>query len=38
MTDKAPKELVTDRTRGPLGDRAKKVPTAETRAGLVGVG
>jgi hypothetical protein len=37
VTDEAPKELVADRTRGPLGNRAKKVPAAEARAG-VGVG
>ena len=38
VTDEAAKELVADRARGPLGDRAKQIPAAETRAGLVCVG
>ena len=32
VTDQAAKELVSDRTRGPLGNGAKQVPAAEPRA------
>ena len=35
VTDQATQELVPDRTRGPFGDRAKQVPAAKTRIGLV---
>jgi hypothetical protein len=34
MTDQATEELVTHRTRGALGNRAKQVPTAEPRIGV----
>ena len=38
VTNEAAKELVADRSRGPLGNRAKQIPAAEARIGLVCVG
>ena len=38
VTHQAAKEVVSDRTRGPAGDRAKRVPAVDRRAGPVDVG